>query len=122
MKSMGSLSKLAEMIPGFGKVKIPDNLLGAQEDKIKKWQHAIDSMTQEEIENPELLEKQTSRLKRIANGSGTSTTDIRQLLKQYKMLKEFSSGGMSDIDPSQGLSQKQMQKLAKKFGKKLKFK
>ncbi len=122
MKSMGSLSKLAEMIPGFGKVKIPDNLLGAQEDKIKKWQHAIDSMTQEEIENPELLEKQTSRLKRIAKGSGTSTTDIRQLLKQYKMLKEFSSGGMSDIDPSQGLSQKQMQKLAKKFGKKLKFK
>ncbi len=122
MKSMGSLSKIAEMIPGFSKAKIPENMLGAQEDKIKKWQHAIDSMTQEEIENPELLEKQTARLKRIAKGSGTTTTDIRQLLKQYKMLKEFSSGGMADIDPSQGLSQKQMQKLAKKFGKKLKFK
>jgi signal recognition particle subunit SRP54 len=122
MKSMGSLSKIAEMIPGFGKAKIPDNMLGAQEDKIKKWRHAIDSMTEEEIKNPELLEKQTSRLKRIAKGSGTSTTDIRQLLKQYKMLKEFSSGGMADIDPSQGLSQKQMQKLAKKFGKKMKFK
>lgn len=121
MKSMGSLSKIAEMIPGLGS-KIPENLMGAQEDKIKKWQHAIDSMTQEEIENPEILEKQTSRLKRIAKGSGTTTTDIRQLLKQYKMLKEFSSGGISDIDPSQGLSQKQMQKLAKKFGKKLKLK
>jgi len=120
VKSMGSLSKIAEMIPGLGS-KIPENLLGTQEDKIKKWQHCIDSMTQEEIENPELLEKQTSRLKRIAKGSGTTTTDIRQLLKQYKMIKDFTSGGMTDIDPSQGLSQKQMQKLAKKFGKKLRI-
>jgi signal recognition particle subunit SRP54 len=121
MKSMGSLSKIAELVPGLGKAKIPENMLGAQEGKIKKWQHAIDSMTEEEIENPELLQD-ASRLKRIAKGSGTTTTDIRQLLKQYKMLKEFTSGGMADIDPSQGLSQKQMQKLAKKFGKKLKLK
>jgi len=120
MKSMGSLSKIAELIPGLGS-KIPENLLGTQEDKIKKWQHAIDSMTQEEVENPEIIEKETSRLKRIAKGSGTTTTDIRQLLKQYKMIKEFTSGNLSEIDPSQGLSQKQMQKLAKKFGKKLRI-
>lgn len=122
MQGMGSLSKIAEMIPGLGKAKIPEGMLGAQEDKLKKWQHAIDSMTQEEIENPELLEKETSRLKRIAAGSGTTTTDIRQLIKQYKLLKEFASGNISDIDPSQGLSQKQMMKLAKKFGKKMRLK
>ena len=121
MKNMGSLSKIAEMIPGLGKAKIPENMLGAQEHKIKKWQHAIDSMTEEEINNPELIEKQTSRLNRIAKGSGTTTTDIRQLLKQYKLLKEMATGAgdLSDIDPSQGLSQKQMMKLAKKFGKKM---
>jgi len=122
MQGMGSLSKIAEMIPGLGKAKIPEGMLGAQEDKLKKWQNAIDSMTQEEIENPEILEKQTSRLKRIAAGSGTTTTDIRQLIKQYKLLKEFASGNISDIDPSQGLSQKQMMKLAKKFGKKMRLK
>ena len=122
MKSLGPLSKVAEMIPGFSgmKAKLPENLMGTQEDKLKHWQHAIDSMTEEEIENPELLEKETSRLSRIAKGSGTSTADIRQLLKQYKLLKEFSQGGMPD-DMSQGLSQKQIQKLAKKFGKKMKF-
>jgi len=121
MKNMGSLTKIAEMIPGLGKAKIPENMLGAQEHKIKKWQHAIDSMTEEEINNPEILEKQTSRLNRIAKGSGTTTTDIRQLLKQYKLLKEMATGAgdLSDIDPSQGLSQKQMMKLAKKFGKKM---
>ncbi len=121
MKSIGSLSKIAEMIPGLGKAKIPENLLGTQEDKIKNWQHAINSMTEEEINHPEIIEKQTSRLNRIAKGSGTATSDIRQLLKQYKMLKEMTQGGMSEIDPSQGLSQKQMMKLAKKFGKKMKI-
>jgi len=120
--NMGSLSKIAEMIPGMGKAKIPKNLLGTQEDKMKKWEHAINSMTEEEIKNPELIEKQTTRLGRIAKGSGTTTTEIRQLIKQYKMLKEMTQGGdMANMDMSQGMSQKQMMKLAKKFGKKMKF-
>jgi signal recognition particle GTPase len=67
------------------------------------------------------LEKETSRLSRIAKGSGATTTDVRQILKQYKLLKEMASGGMGDMDASEGLSQKQMQKLAKKFGKKMRF-
>jgi len=123
MGNVGSFSKIIEMIPGLGKAKIPENMLGNQEEKIKKWQHAIDSMTNEEINDPEILEKQTSRLSRIAKGSGTSTSDIRTMLKQYKLLKEFASGSsdLSNFDPSQGLSQKQMQKLAKKFKGKIKF-
>ena len=122
MKGMGSLSKIAEMVPGLGKAKIPEGMLGVQEDKMNAWNHAINSMTEKEINNPELIEKQTSRLNRIAKGSGTTTTEIRQLLKQYKMLKEMTQGAgdMANIDPSKGLSQKQMQKLAKKFGKKMK--
>jgi signal recognition particle subunit SRP54 len=123
MGNVGSFSKIIEMIPGLGKAKIPENLLGTQEEKLKKWQHAINSMTEEEIETPELIEKQTARLGRIAKGSGTTTTDIRQMLKQYKLLKELATGSsdLSNIDPSQGLSQKQMQKLAKKFKGKMKF-
>jgi signal recognition particle subunit SRP54 len=123
MGGIGSFSKIAEMIPGLGKAKIPDDMLENQESKLKKWQYAIDSMTHEEIENPEIIEKQTNRLKRIAAGSGTTTSEIRQLLKQYKMLKELTKGvgDMSDFDQSQGLSEKQMQKLAKKFGKKMRM-
>lgn len=127
MQSMGPLSKITELIPGFGKVKekMPEEMLGTQEEKMKHWKHAISSMTKEEIENPEILEKETSRISRIAKGSGTTTGEIRQLLKQYKMIKEFasSSKGMENIDPSQ-MSKKDMMKLAKKFGKKklMKFK
>ena len=123
VKSMGSLGgfeKIKSMIPGLGKAKIPENMLGVQEEKIKKWEHIIKSMTQEEKENPEILKKQTSRISRIAKGSGVNSTDVRSLIKQYDMLNEMvkSSSSMGEMDMSKGFSQKQLQKLMKKFGKK----
>jgi signal recognition particle subunit SRP54 len=125
MSSMGSMSKMLDMIPGFSglKDKMPENILGTQEEKVKKWQHAINSMTQEEIDNPEIIEKQTTRLGRIAKGSGTTTSEIRQLIKQYKLIKEFTKGGISENDLASGggFSQKQMMKLAKKFKGKIRF-
>jgi signal recognition particle subunit SRP54 len=73
-------------------------------------------MTKEEIENPEIMEKETSRLQRISKGSGVSTTDIRNLIKQYKLLKEMIQSGKSD---SEGvMDQKALMKMAKKLGKK----
>lgn len=116
MSSMGGLDKIKSMIPGLGSAKIPENLLENQEAKIAKWEHIIKSMTKEEKENPGLLEKQTSRIARVAKGAGVSTTDIRSLLKQYKLLNEMVKSG-SEMDFSKGLSQKQLQKLAKKLGK-----
>jgi len=123
MQSMGPLSSITKMIPGLGKTKVSEDMLEGQESKMKHWKHAIKSMTLEERENPEILEKQTARLQRIAKGSGTTTGEIRQLLKQYKMIKELASGakGLEDIDmsnPQKLMSNKQMMKLAKKFGKK----
>jgi signal recognition particle subunit SRP54 len=120
MNSLGSLDKIIELIPGLGN-KVPKEMLGTQESKMKKWKNAIDSMTLEEIENPELLEKQTSRLGRIAKGSGTTTSEIRTLIKQYKMLKELVKGGdIANMEPG-AMNQAQMMKLAKKFGRKMKF-
>ena len=122
MGSIGSFDKILDMIPGINKDKIPEGMLGSQENKMKKWNHIINSMTPEEIDNPEIIEKQTTRLGRIAKGSGTTTSEIRQLLKQYSLLKEFAKGGMSESDlGAGGFSQKQMMKLAKKFGKKMRM-
>ena len=117
MGSMGGLDKIKSMIPGLGNAKIPEEMLGTQEEKIKKWEHIVKSMTVEEKNNPEILKKQTSRIARIAKGSGVNSSDVRALLKQYDMLSEMIKGG-ADMDMSQGFSQKQMQKLMKKFGKK----
>ncbi|MBA7540970.1 Signal recognition particle 54 kDa protein [subsurface metagenome] len=122
MSSIGGLEKIKSMIPGFSNIqgKIPENALENQQEKISKWEHIIKSMTSEEKENPELLEKQTSRIARIAKGAGVHTSDVRSLLKQYKMLNEMIKSGFGtqeNMDMSQGMSQKQMMKLAKKFGK-----
>ena len=76
-------------------------------------------MTEAEIENPESLEKQTTRIQRIAKGSGTTTTEIRELLKQYKLLKEMM--GMQSEMADGKIDQKMMQKMAKKFKGKMKF-
>ena len=91
-----------------------------QEGKIKKWEHMIKSMTQEERQNPEVFDDTktgTSRINRVAQGSGVHNSDVRALIKQYKMLNDMIKGGM-DMDEQGGMSQKQMQKLMKKFGKK----
>lgn len=122
MSSLGGFDKIKSMIPGLGNAKIPEGIMENQQEKIQKWEHIIKSMTPEEKENPEILKKQTSRIARIAKGAGVSTTDIRSLLKQYDMLNEMVNSGLGSgsegMDMSKGLSQKQMMKLAKKFGKK----
>ena len=123
MSSLGGFEKIKSMIPGFSNMnaKIPEGALESQEAKLARWEHIIKSMTKEEKENPELLEKQTSRIARIAKGAGVPTGDIRSLLKQYKLLNEVIKSGGAGMDMSQGMNQKQMMKFAKKFGKKMRF-
>lgn len=118
MESIGGMDKMLSLIPGFGKVKekVSTEKLEQQQTKLKGYKHAINSMTQEEIENPEIMEKETSRLQRVSKGSGVSTTDIRNLIKQYKVLKEMIQSGKSN--DSGELDQKQLMKMAKKLAKK----
>jgi signal recognition particle subunit SRP54 len=118
MNQIGGFDKIKGMIPGLGKAKIPENMLETQQEKISKWEHILKSMTPEERENPEIFDKQTSRIGRVAKGAGVNNSDIRALLKQYKMLQDMLKGGMDNMDMSKGFSQKQMQKMMKKFGKK----
>ncbi len=121
MGSMGGLDKIKGMIPGIGNAKIPDNLLGAQEEKISKWEHIIKSMTPEEVNNPDILKKQTSRVSRIAKGAGVNNSEVKALLKQYEMLSEMVKNSNS-IDMEKGMNSKQLQKMMKKFGKMKKMK
>jgi len=119
MEGLGSMDKIISMIPGLGKAKIPEGALDSQQEKLKKWKHVISSMTQEEVENPEILEKQTSRMQRIAKGSGTNTGDIRALIKQWKMLNDMIKSQSSISE--KGMDQKTMMKLAKKYAKKIRM-
>ena len=87
MKKMGPLSKVLEMVPGFGQLKMPKEMLEVQEGKLEKWEHMMKSMTKKEIENPDIID--APRIERIAKGAGVSTGDVRDLLKQYKQSKKL---------------------------------
>src|SRR3989338_247748 len=119
MNTIGSMDKLLSMVPGLSSAKLPKDTLAKQEIKMAHWKSAISSMTESEIENPEILEKQTTRISRIAKGSGTTTTEIRELLKQYKMLREMMNmqGSLSEGK----IDQKTLTKMAKKFRGKIKI-
>jgi len=122
MEKIGSFDKLLDLIPGLGKAKekISAEELESQQNKTKRWLYVIQSMTKKEKEDPEIIEKQTSRISRIAKGSGTTTREVRELVTQYKLLRNLIKGGKDvDINKMQkgnlGISQKQLRKLAKKF-------
>ncbi len=123
MNSIGSMDKILSMIPGFGNVssKISKTDMEKQSKKLKNWKSAINSMTEEEVENPEILEKQTSRISRIAKGSGTTTSEIRMLLKQYKLLKEMIYSSSSEKIASGQIDKRMMQKIARQMKGKVKL-
>jgi signal recognition particle subunit SRP54 len=122
MNSLGGFDKIKSMIPGFGNAKIPEGALESQQQKISKWEHIVKSLTKREREDPEILLKETSRIRRVANGAGVNTSEVRALLKQYKMLSDMIKEN-ANVDVEKGFSQRDMQKMMRKFSKmgKMKF-
>jgi signal recognition particle subunit SRP54 len=86
MRKMGPFQKILKMLPGMS-YTIPDEMLEEAEDKLEKWRVIIQSMTPEERENPKILN--ASRIRRVARGSGTSEKDVKELLRQYEMMRRM---------------------------------
>ena len=95
VNKMGTLSQLVEMLPGFSKFA-PNIVDGGGEDQMKRIEAIILSMTREERSNPGIISG--SRRRRIAQGSGTTTRDVNQLLNQFyqiqKLTKMAAKGGL----------------------------
>ncbi len=86
MKSLGPLRHLLKMVPGLS-YNIPDDMMEMAEDRLEKWRVIIESMTPEEREKPKIFN--SSRIRRVARGSGTSEKEVKEILKQYKMMKKM---------------------------------
>jgi len=87
LKKMGPLQNIIGMLPG-----IPKELKQAEIDdrELARVEAIIRSMTPEERDDPSIING--SRRLRIANGSGMSTTDVNQLLKQFKEVQKMMKG------------------------------
>jgi signal recognition particle subunit SRP54 len=98
IKRMGSLGSLLEMVPGAKKLAAQVDTEKA-ETELKRVDAIINSMTLHERRNPAILNG--SRRRRIAQGSGTTVTDINRLMKQFmemkKMMQRVSKLGVKSL-------------------------
>ena len=86
VKKMGSLSQIAEMIPGMNQLTSRMKTADLDDQQIKRVEAIIRSMTPEERRRPEIING--SRRRRISRGSGTTPQDINQLLNQFKQTQK----------------------------------
>ncbi|MBD5233506.1 MAG: signal recognition particle protein [Bacteroidales bacterium] len=110
IKKMGNIKDLAAMIPGVGKA-IKD--VDIDNDAFKGIEAIIMSMTPYERDHPEVI--RGTRIKRIADGSGTKIQDVNRLLKQFdqirKMMHAVSNMGSN---PAQMMRQMRQAKAAQR--------
>ena len=97
MGKMGGVSGIMSLLPGISKAQklMTENKIS--DDLINHQIAIINSMTQKERTNPDMIK--ASRKIRISNGSGTRVQDVNKLLKQFlqsqKMMKKMKSMGKS---------------------------
>ena len=92
IKKLGPLENLLKLLPGAKKMGL--NNVNIDPKIMKRTEAIVLSMTLEERRDPSILK--ASRKKRIADGSGTTVTDVNKLLNQFedmkKMMKMMGNG------------------------------
>lgn len=86
IKKMGPIGELLKMIPGLGS-QLKQAQAQIDDDSYKGIEALIYSMTPYERKHPESIS--SSRRRRIARGSGSTTADVNQLLSQFKEMRKM---------------------------------
>ncbi|GAA3812320.1 signal recognition particle protein [Cellulomonas soli] len=107
LRNMGSIKKMFGMLPGMGQMR--EALDNFDEREVDRIEAIIRSMTPAERETPKIING--SRRSRIALGSGTTATDVNQLLDRFdgaqKMMKQMArTGGVPGMGNLPGMGGK----------------
>jgi signal recognition particle subunit SRP54 len=104
IRKMGPISQIMGMIPGMDRIRGQINQEEA-EQRMKRVEAIINSMTAKERENPKILN--ASRRKRIATGSGVEVRDVNEVLKQFRdmqtLMGQLRNGRMPNIPGFPGM-------------------
>ncbi|MDP3209915.1 MAG: signal recognition particle protein, partial [Rhodoglobus sp.] len=97
LKNMGNIKNMLGMLPGAKGMR--EQLDNFDEREITRTEAIIQSMTLQERHQPKVLNG--SRRVRIANGSGSTVTEVNALVNRFeqaaKMMKTVAKGGMPQI-------------------------
>jgi len=88
-KKLGPLQNVFSML---GAPDVPRQMLEQSEEKLKKYESMVNSMTKEEREDASLFHKGKGRIARIAKGAGVSELDVRDFLKQFEQVEKLFTG------------------------------
>jgi len=101
MGKMGPIRKIFEMLPLGMSMKVDDEAMDMTQEKMRRFLVIMDSMTEEEMMNPKIIDG--SRIRRIAIGSGTSPQEVKELLKYYNTMKSLMKRMKKGRIPIKGL-------------------
>jgi signal recognition particle subunit SRP54 len=87
IRKMGPLEQLVDMLPKVGPLQNLPKDAAVDEKKLKQVEAIINSMTNEERRDHNVLDGK--RRKRIAKGSGTTVQDVNQVVKQYLQMRQM---------------------------------
>ncbi len=88
-RKMGPLSSVFGMM---GMTDLPADAMKVSEQKLKKYEAMISSMTPAERDDAALLKKQKGRIERVAKGSGCKPEEVRELLTQFEKMANLMDG------------------------------
>ena len=113
MQKMGGMGGIMGMMPGMGKMQDQMAAAGFDDKTFARQIAIIQSMTQKERSNPDLLKH--SRKKRIAAGSGTDAAQINKLLKMHRQMADMMKA-MGGKGKGGGMMRGLMGGMANKMG------
>lgn len=87
LQQMGPLQDLFEKLPFFAD-SVPEGF-NVDESELKRAEAIVSSMTKQERLQPELFQKQTSRVKRVAKGCGREDKDVVDLLNRFGFMRKM---------------------------------
>jgi signal recognition particle subunit SRP54 len=87
LQKMGPLGDLVAKLPFFQEGGLPEGPI--DDSEFRKAKTLIQSMTREERRRPSLVERDSSRRRRICKGSGSSPKELKELLNKYQMMRNL---------------------------------
>ena len=91
LNKLGPLQKIMEMMPGLPKLE--EGAAEEMEHKFVKWKAIIKGMTPVERKDSSLIG--SSRIKRIARGSGVTEKDVKDMMVAFEQGKKLMKGAKS---------------------------